>query len=146
MWKIKEPNITTMFSPWKCCDITKTYWFGAEKLNISNFGCITYVVNGKNKINQSENPVIIPKIIPRLRPNGINLFQNIAPWPSKLPAIVPAAICNKRPTYGDVLESWNPKENPITAKKVPEGVFEMKSMLNNNPDITMDANNPANVQ
>ena len=63
------------------------------------------VVNGKNKTNQSDIPVIIPKIIPRLIPVGINLFQNIAPCPSKLPATVPVAKCNKRPTYGDVLES-----------------------------------------
>lgn len=115
-------------------------------LNISNFGWMIYVVNGKNRTNQSDIPVMIPKIIPRLRPNGISLFQNIAPWPSKLPAIVPVAMCNRRPTYGDVLESWKPKDNPITAKKVPEGVFEIKSMLNKNPDITMDASNPANVQ
>ena len=33
----------------------------------------------------------------------------------------------------------------LQQKKYPEGVFEMKSMLNNNPDITMDATNPANV-
>jgi hypothetical protein len=34
----------------------------------------------------------------------------------------------------------------MTAKKVPGGVFEIKSKLNNNPDITIDDKNPAKVQ
>ena len=74
-------------------------------MNIFNFGCITYVVSGKNKTNQSDIPVITPIIIPRFKPYGISFFQNIAPCPSKLPATVPVAKCNKRPIYGDVLES-----------------------------------------
>jgi hypothetical protein len=63
-----------------------------------------------------------------------------------LPATVPVNICNPNPMYWAEEGSLKLSDNPITAKKVPPGVPDAKSMISRRPEIIIADINPASVQ
>ena len=63
-----------------------------------------------------------------------------------LPAIVPVTTCSINPINCAVAGSQYPSEIPITPKKEPGGVFDIKSIITNRPDIPQAAMKPAKVQ
>lgn len=63
-----------------------------------------------------------------------------------MPAVNPVNKCKIKPIYWATLGSWNPKEIPITPKKVPVGVWDIKSTIVSNPDIAHAAITPAREQ
>lgn len=60
-----------------------------------------------------------------------------------LPAAVPVNTCSTKPTYCAAAGSLNPNDIPMTAKKVPAGVPEMRSTVTRRPEMAHALIKPA---